>query len=47
MASNRYINTSTASYADTGDTVFSMPYAYSLDDVGTLPSILSSGTGPR
>ena len=48
MDSNVYTGgTSTSSYADTGDTVFSVPYSYSLDNVNSLPSVLGSGTGPQ
>lgn len=47
MSSNVYVNTSTSSYADTGDSVFSIPYSYSVDSASGLPSTLSSQTGPQ
>ena len=47
MSTNVYVNTSTSSYADTGDTVFDVPYAYTVDSASSLPSVLSSGTGPQ
>ncbi|WP_158078629.1 RICIN domain-containing protein [Microbulbifer mangrovi] len=48
IASNRYTGRSaTDSERDTGDSVFAVPYSYSLDNVDNLPAVLSSQTGPQ
>lgn len=47
-SSNVYAGrTSSSSYADTGNRVFSVPYRYSLESAESLPSVLKSQTGPQ
>ncbi len=48
ISSNRYTGKSASdAERDTGNSVFSVPYSYSLDKVDDLPSILSASTGPQ
>ena len=48
MSSNIYAgSTSSSSYADTGDSVFTVPYSYTVESAGNLPSVLPGQTGPQ
>lgn len=48
IASNRYTGkSSTDAERDTGDSVFSVPYNYTLSNVDALPSNLTDNTGPQ
>lgn len=48
MGSNVYTGgTSTSSYADTGDSVFTIPYVYSVDNASDLANTLPNQTGPQ